>query len=277
MINKPSFFIPLIPQNTSMKKLTFVFLFLLIVGQSRGNEKPDWGSTGHRTVGKIAESHLSKKAKNKINKLLQGQGLAFVSTFGDEIKSDHAYDKFYNWHFVNFPFDSKYEESKKDPKGDIVTGINYCIKVLKDTESSEKDKVFYLKFLVHLIGDLHQPLHVGRAEDKGGNDIKVKWHNKNSNLHRVWDSEMINFWGMSYSELAFNAKPLSKAQVEAIEKGTLMDWTYESQTLAKKVYASAEMDEKLSYRYSYEHFEQVRTQLQKSGIRLAKVLNDIFS
>lgn len=259
-----------------MNKSTVLILLLLFFNQIQGKESPYWGSTGHRTIGKIAESHITKKAKKQIDNLLQGQGLAFVSTYGDDIKSDDQYKKFYDWHFVNFPFDTTYEDSEKSPKGDIVAGINYCIKVLKDPGSSNQDKVFYLKFLVHLVGDLHQPLHVGRSEDKGGNDIKVQWHYKNSNLHRVWDSDMIESWNMSYTELANNAKILSKEQVSAIEKGTLMDWTYESQALAKKVYASAEMDEKLGYKYSYEHFDLARSQLQKSGIRLAKILNDIF-
>jgi hypothetical protein len=259
-----------------MHKSTLLLLLVLFFNQIQAKESPLWGSTGHRTIGKIADSHLSKKAKKQIYNLLNGHDLAFVSTFGDEIKSDKRYDKFYNWHFVNFPFDTKYEDSEKSPKGDIVSGINYCITVLKNPDSSQQDKVFYLKFLVHLVGDLHQPLHVGREEDKGGNDIKVLWHYKKSNLHRVWDSEMISSWNMSYSELADNADILSKAQVTSIEKGTVLDWTYESQKLAKKIYAATKMDDKLSYNYSYEHFNDVRSQLQKSGIRLAKVLNDIF-
>ncbi len=259
-----------------MHKSALLLLLVLFFTQIQAKESPLWGSTGHRTIGKIADSHLSKKAKKQIYNLLNGHDLAFVSTFGDEIKSDKRYNKFYNWHFVNFPFDTKYEDSEKSPKGDIVSGINYCITVLKDPDSSQQDKVFYLKFLVHLVGDLHQPLHVGREEDKGGNDIKVLWHYKKSNLHRVWDSEMISSWNMSYSELADNADVLSKAQVTSIENGTVLDWTYESQNLAKKIYAATKMDDKLSYSYSYEHFNEVRSQLQKSGIRLAKILNDIF-
>jgi len=237
---------------------------------------PNWGATGHRTIGEIAEKHLSRKAKKEIDELLQGKGLAFVSTYGDDIKSDDAYDKFYNWHFVNFPFDTTYELSEKDKNGDLVYGINFCIQTLKDPNASREDKVFYLKFLIHLIGDLHQPLHVGRAEDRGGNDIKVLWHNKKSNLHRVWDSDMINFYDMSYSELSSNTDKLSRTQVQIIQEGSILDWTYESQSLSKKIYASVQMDEKLSYRYSYDNFKLVRSQLHKSGIRLAKVLNDIF-
>lgn len=259
-----------------MKQLLILLVISLIFQQNIAANSPEWGVTGHRTIGEIAEKHLSKKAKKQIDNLLQGQGLAIVSTFGDEIKSDDKYDKYYTWHFVNFPFDTKYENSKKDKNGDIVMGIDYCINILKDPNASQEDKVFYLKFLVHLIGDLHQPLHVGRSEDKGGNDIKVLWHYKKSNLHRVWDSDMIEFYNMSYSELSSNAKSLSNAQIQNIASGTVLDWTYESQALAKKIYASAKQDDKLSYRYSYKHFDLVRSQLQKSGIRLAKILNEVF-
>jgi len=259
-----------------MKQLILLLVISTIFQLNIFANGPDWGVTGHRTIGEIAEKHLSKKAQKQITDLLQGQGLAFVSTFGDEIKSDKKYSKYYTWHFVNFPFDTKYENSKKDKNGDIVMGIEYCINILKDPNASQADKIFYLKFLVHLVGDLHQPLHVGRSEDKGGNDIKVLWHYKKSNLHRVWDSEMIEFYNMSYTELSSNRKKLSNAQVESIAKGSVLDWTYESQALAKKIYKSAKQDEKLSYRYSYNHFDLVRSQLQKSGIRLAKILNDVF-
>lgn len=237
---------------------------------------PEWGATGHRTVGEIAERHLSKKARKQINNILNGQGLAMVSTYGDDIKSDKKYDKYYTWHFVNFPFDTKYEDSKKNKEGDIVMGIQTCIDMLKNPNTPKNDKSFYLKFLIHLMGDLHQPLHVGRSEDRGGNDIKVLWHYDKSNLHRVWDSEMIESFNMSYTELAANSKKLSTEQIKNIQKGSILDWTYESQALAKKVYASASTDEKLGYRYSYDHFQTVRSQLQKSGIRLAKILNEIF-
>ena len=259
-----------------LKQVFFIFILLLSITQINANNNPIWGSVGHRTVGAIAEKHLTRKAKKQINKILQNESLAFVSTFGDEIKSDNRYREFYTWHYVNFPFNTKYEDSNKNPKGDIVTGINKCIAVLKDKNTSKEDQVFYLKFLVHLIGDLHQPLHVGKSEDKGGNDFQVQWHKKGTNLHRVWDSNMITSWNMSYTELANSARDLNKQQIEAIKKGTVLDWTYETQKLAIQVYNSAKIGEKLSYKYSYEHFGTVRSQLQKSGIRLAKILNDIY-
>jgi len=237
---------------------------------------PVWGPTGHRATGKVAENHLTKRAKKKIDKLLKGESLAFVSTYGDEIKSDKKYNQFYTWHYVNMPLDSRYEDAEKNPKGDLVTGINTCISILKDKNSSDEDKAFYLRMLVHLVGDLHQPMHIGQKEDKGGNTIQVQWFGKGTNLHRVWDTDMIEEWNMSYLELANNTKDLSKAQVKAIQQGSVVDWVHDTHKLSKIAYESVEVGEDLKYRYSYDHFSTVRKQLQKGGIRLAKLLNDIF-
>lgn len=173
----------------------------------------DWGQTGHRVVGEIAEDHLSRKAKRKIKELLNGHSLAFVSTFGDEIKSDSRYREFYTWHYVNKPFDKNYQDAEKNPDGDLYTGIQKCKSIILDETSSRQDKEFYLKLLVHLIGDLHQPMHVGRAEDKGGNDFKVEWFYGKTNLHSVWDSKMINHYQMTYKELASNVDVLSGAKL----------------------------------------------------------------
>lgn len=236
----------------------------------------DWGPTGHRVVGEIAESYLKGKAKREVKRLLKNHSLAFASTYGDEIKSDKAYDKYYTWHFVNMPFEQTYEASEKNPEGDLVTGIETCKTVLLDKNASDEDKIFHLKMLIHLMGDLHQPMHVGLAEDKGGNDFKLQWFYKDSNLHRVWDSDMIEDYNMGYDELAENADALSKNEIKAIQEGSIIDWVNETHAITKKVYASVEPNENLRYRYSYNHFKTVRSQLQIAGIRLAKVLNDIF-
>ena len=259
------------------KQIFLVFLIIFSYHQSTANNTPDWGPTGHRTTGVIAEKYLTKKAKKQIDLLLNGQSLALVSTFGDDIKSDSRYNKFYSWHYVNFPFNTKYEDSDKNPKGDVITGINYCISILTNDKSSKEDQAFYLKLLVHLIGDMHQPLHVGKEEDKGGNDFQVRWFNKGTNLHRLWDSGMIEHYNMSYTELAANSDRLSKQQIKLIQNGSVLDWIYETQQLAIKTYSSAKIGEKLGYRYSYDNFSTVRSQLQKAGIRLAKILNDIYN
>jgi hypothetical protein len=256
-------------------KLTYA-LFLLFLCSSFTSSEVKWGKTGHRTIGKIADNYLDDNIKNKIQKLLNMKSLAFTSTYADEIKSDKRYKEFYTWHYINMPLDSNYEDSEKNPKGDMVTGIAYCKKIITDKNSSDNDKAFYLKILIHLIGDLHQPMHVALAEDKGGNNVKLKWFGEDSNLHKVWDSEMINKYRMSYSELAENADVLTNEQVLAIQKGSIVDWVNETHQITTTIYATVNEGENLRYRYSYNHFNTVRTQLQIAGIRLAKVLNDLF-
>ena len=250
--------------------------FILVSSIEVNATNPEWGATGHRTIGEIAKSYLSKKAQRNIAEILNGQSLAIVSTFGDDIKSDSRYDDFNTWHYVNMPFGVKYKDSEKNEKGDLVTGIKKCQEVISDKNSSIEDKAFYLKLLVHFIGDLHQPMHVGKTEDKGGNDIQVRWFNDGTNLHRVWDSDMINQFNMTYTELANNADKISRNQVEFLQKGTVEDWANETQQRAIEVYGTVEPGEKLGYNYMYENFELVRSQLQIGGIRLAKILNDLF-
>ncbi|PQJ22898.1 S1/P1 nuclease [Tenacibaculum sp. SG-28] len=261
-----------------MKTTRLVFLTLFLgIPLSLFSIDLDWGATGHRVTGKIAEKHLTNKAKKKIEKLLAGESLAFVSTFADEIKADKKYKMYSVWHYVNMALDETYEGSVKNPTGDIVTGISNCINVLKDENSDAEKKRFHLKMLVHLMGDLHQPMHIGQREDKGGNTIQVQWHGKGSNLHRVWDSNIINEWGMSYVELSNNAKRLSASQVKEIQKGNVLEWMRDTHELTKEVYASAKKGDNLRYGYSYKFLPIVREQLQKGGLRLAKLLNEIFS
>ena len=259
-----------------MKKL-LMLAFVLLMGNVGFANDNDWGKTGHRATGEIAENYLNKKAKKAMDKILNGQGLAFVANYADDIKSDPDFRKYGPWHYVNLaPDEEKYNEETANPKGDLYQAILKCKEVLKDENASKEDKQFYLKMLVHFVGDLHQPFHVGRGADKGGNDIQVRWYNEGSNIHRVWDSQMIDSYQMSYTELAENSRTLSRAQIEAIEKGEVIDWVYESREMADELYDSVEVGEKLGYEYMYEHLPTVLKQLQKGGIRLAKILNEIY-
>ena len=137
---------------------TLVLYSSVIAFTFAGSEPPaeDWGKTGHRATGEIAQQYLSRKASKAIDKLLKGASLAFVSTYGDEIKSDEAYRSYSPWHYVNFPFDGSYDTHPKSEKGDLVQGIYTCIRVLEDPKASEQDKVFHLKLLVHFIENLLQ-------------------------------------------------------------------------------------------------------------------------
>ncbi|TKD55688.1 S1/P1 nuclease [Flavobacterium sp. ASW18X] len=254
-----------------------LFLFLLAFTMTTTNANTLWGKKGHRVTGHVAEHYLSKKAKKQIDKLLAGHSLAFVSTYADEIKSDRSYSKYGPWHYVNYPLDVHYHDAEKSDLGDVYTAIEKCKRVLLDNNATEADKVFHLKFLVHLVGDMHQPMHAGRAADKGGNDIQVRWFNEGSNLHKVWDTNLIESYGMSFHELGDELiRTTSKAQKKAIESGAVLDWMEESHSLAAEIYGSVNSGEKLKYSYSYQYNPVMFDRLKKGGIRLAKILNDLF-
>lgn len=259
-----------------MKRILFVLLVVFFVSNINANDNFVWGQTGHRVVGEIAYNHLTKKAKRNLEKLLKNESLAMISTYADEIKSDKNYDQFKPWHYVNFKDGETYESSEKNPKGDLIVGIRKCKEIISSSSSTDADKIFYLKLLVHLVGDLHQPLHIGRSEDRGGNSIRLKWFRDNTNLHSIWDTKMIESYNMTYSELTQNLDKFSDKQVERIQEGTVQDWVNETRILTMQVYASAKPEQDLSYRYMYDHFDTVKKQLQKGGLRLAKVLNELF-
>lgn len=260
-----------------MRNIVLVSLFLLFnVHSTVLASAPVWGKTGHRVTAQVAEKYLTPVARQKVKALLKGKSLALVSTFGDDIKSDDRFRKYSPWHYVNYPLNKEYEDQRPSDQGDIVMGIAKCVEVLEDPKASDEDKEFFLKMLVHFIGDLHQPMHIGKAEDKGGNDIQVRWFSEGSNLHRVWDSNMIDEFQMSYTELSNNLPVLTPDMTNNISRGDYKDWMRETRQLTKEVYASARIGEKLGYRYMYDHFGEVRMQLLKGGIRLAAMLNDIF-
>lgn len=256
--------------------MRLLFIVLLLTVQQMTATELFWGKTGHRVVGEVAQQNIKKSTLKKVEKLLDGQSLALVANFGDDIKSDPRYRKFGSWHYVNIAPGQKYGDEPPYKYGDIVTGIQKCIAVVQDKDASKEDRAFYLKLLIHFVGDLHQPMHVGYAKDKGGNDLQVRWFNKGTNLHRLWDSNMIESYDMSYTELSENLPILSKEEKERIVQGNLLDWVVDSQEIAKDVYASVEVGDKLGYTYMYEHFDTVKMQLEKGGLRLAKLLDEIL-
>ncbi len=257
--------------------MTLLLIFSLFLGFGIPNNAPVWGNTGHRATAAIAIDHLTPQAKSAIDDLLEGETAIFYSTYGDDIKSDSRYREYSVWHYVNIPEGKTYEDIKDDDLGpNIVTALAKIREELTSETTAREDKQFYLKMLIHLIGDLHQPMHVGRPDDRGGNGTTVNWFGRNSNLHRVWDSDMIDSFNMSYSELAANQKNLSKQEIDAIAAGNVLDWVNEATVIAGNIYDGVKSGDRLGYEYMYIWMPVVREQLQKGGIRLAKELNDIF-
>jgi hypothetical protein len=234
-----------------------------------------WGPTGHRAVGHVAEQHLTKKARNAVAHILGPESLAMSSTWMDDIRSDRAYDHTHDWHWVTVPDSSTYAQSAKNPEGDVVEAIERMKATLRSDTATMEHKRSALRMLVHLVGDIHQPLHVGRGDDKGGNDFQVRWFKNGSNLHRVWDSGMIDERKLSYTELAHSIDHATRNQVSAWQRHTTVEWTAEAVLLRPKLYP-AEKGADIGYEYMYANWPTVEQQLLKAGIRLAGVLNDLF-
>ena len=162
-----------------------------------------WGLLGHRIVGQIADSYLSKSAKKAIAGILGNESVAMSSNWPDFIKSDPAYKYLSNWHYVNIKQGMTQEQVistiEKDTSTNAYTKINWLKNELKKKDLPLADKQMYLKLLIHIVGDVHQPLHVGRPDDLGGNKIRVLWFNDPYNLHQIWDEVMFDFQQLSYT------------------------------------------------------------------------------
>jgi hypothetical protein len=252
-----------------MKKLFFLILFCSSLCNGFA-----WGPTGHRVTGLIAEKYLNKKAKKEIERILKGQSLSMASTWMDEIRADSTYDYMSDWHWVTIPDGEQYDHVAKNPKGDIIQTLERLIKELKSHKLSAKEEADHLKMLIHLIGDIHQPLHVGSGNDRGGNNTKVMWFRVDSNLHRVWDSDMIDDTKLSFTELAESLENPTESELSLWSKSTVRDWANESMNLRQQVY-NYDRD-KLGYEYSYRNLATVRHRLLQAGVRLGMVLNEIY-
>lgn len=241
-----------------------------------------WGVIGHRVVAQIAQDHLTRKAKKELKILLGRQKLAEWANWPDFIKSDttDTWKHTSKWHYVNLPGNLSKEEFitelKKLPGENLYTQILEMKKQVADHSLTLEQRKTALIFLVHLIGDLHQPLHVGREEDLGGNKIKVTWFDKPANLHSVWDDLLVNFQQYSYTEYSTILDITGKEQTKEWQDSPLEDWFYDSYLLANKIYALTPDGAKLSYRYNYIFKDDLDHQLVKGGLRLAHVLNEVL-
>ena len=236
----------------------------------------EWGQTGHRVVGLVADNHLTKRAKNKINFLLDGNSLANVSTYADEIKAEKKYSYISKWHYINIPLNKKFDEIEREKGGDIIYAINKCIQVLKSPKYNKKEKSFHLKLLVHFIGDIHQPMHLGSKEDRGGNDVKLFWFGNITNLHRIWDTQIIESHNMSYTEMASDLPIFTPNQIKVETNKSINNWAEETRIYTRQIYSESPPNGKLGYEYRYKNLPIIKSQLYKAGIRLASILNKIF-
>lgn len=231
-----------------------------------------WGATGHQVVADIAERHLNARSRAAVQDLLGEETMASVSTWMDRVRAQAGYRHTSTWHWVTIADGLSYASSEKNPKGDVVEATDRMVATLRSDTASLANKRLALRYLIHLVGDLHQPLHVGNGLDKGGNDFQVQWKGRGSNLHRVWDSGIIDHLSKGREDLLTKLPPASKRQLRSWQRGTPADWAQECMAFRPAIYAISAGDE-LGNDYAQAHWDTVRGQLHKAGVRLAWLLN----
>lgn len=260
-----------------MRKIIYLFVALFLVNTTAAWA---WGTTGHRVVAEIAERNLTRKAKKNLKKIIGNQKLAYWSNWPDFIKSDSSWKHADGWHYVNVGSDLSITDFCKEMEATTTENLYKrtlsLIEDLQDKNLPLAKKQENLYFLIHLIGDAHQPLHVGKAEDLGGNKIGVEWFGQKTNLHTLWDSKLVDFTQYSYTEFSTVLNIHDKQYNSALTQGELVSWLYESYSTAQRIYDSAQPEAKLSYKYYFDYQKDLEQQLLKGGLRLAKILNDIY-
>lgn len=236
-----------------------------------------WGQKGHDVTAYIAKCHLTPAAADSVSAILDGRSLVYWANWLDNAsyQPDYRYTK--TWHYKNIDAGTDYADAPINPDGDVVTGINEQIDVLKGN-SSRTRKALALKILTHLLGDLHQPLHLGHASDRGGNEVKIKFFDNETKLHSAWDSklpEAAHKW--SYSEWQQQIDRLSPDAESEVTAGTPDDWARETAEIATRVYNYFPKGSRMSYNQIAYWTPVVEQQFLRGGLRLASLLNSIFA
>jgi hypothetical protein len=245
-----------------------------------------WGQNGHRITAEIAYRHLSPTARKAIDAIIDDESFVELSIWPDHIRSDPEWDHAEPWHFMSVPDDASLDDLTAPIEGDILSKLSDFEKTLRQSSPSKKEKRAALAFYLHLVGDIHQPLHVGRKEDAGGNRIQVMWFDEETNLHRLWDETLLESAGLSYTEFANLLDRVPAKDIDAWQKSSYLVWAKESHALRPRLYDFGQQRSgyfinvvpapKLGWEYRYKNLSLVRQRLQQAGIRLAGKLNDIF-
>ncbi len=237
-----------------------------------------WGQKGHDTTAFIAENHLTPVAKAACDSILDGKSIVYWANWADNAchTPQYAYTK--TWHYRNIDEGQNYDTFPRNENGDVTTAIKSQYAVLADKNASKEEKQLALKLLVHFVGDIHQPMHMGHLSDLGGNRIKVKFFGRNRNLHGIWDTDIVESGhNWTYSEWQNQIDRASKDDEAWIISSTNPDdWGKETFVYATKIYDATPEDTEISYDYVAEWTPVVEQQLLKGGLRLAHLLNTLF-
>jgi len=235
-----------------------------------------WGFKGHRVIATIAQKHLTSNTAYVVSAYLKGEGMADVATWADENKNTATAP----WHFLNLPLGLNHEQFVKavqQSDNNTYTAILKTEATLKDKTLSVEQKNEALKYLIHLVGDAHQPMHISRKEDKGGNTIQVRFDNKGTNLHSLWDSKLIDHEGLSEADIARTYDVATPAQIKQWQADSPMEWIWESYQISSELYANTKPGQEIDEAYYQKYIVVTRKRIDQAAIRLAGELNKLFN
>ena len=241
-----------------------------------------WGSEGHRIVGAIAAAQLDKQTAKAVAELLDDQTIADACCWADEVRSNRQYDWIKPLHYINVPRGATSVDMQRDgAKGEqVVSSIAKYRDILKDTSRPKAERAEALKLLLHFVGDVHQPMHVSFKEDLGGNKLTVTSFGKKSNMHKVWDTDLIQRrlrdttggWATMSADLR---QAITDDQRKAWAASTNpVDWANESFAITLQLYAKAPDNDGVNDDYYKQWSPTLNARLQAAGVRLGALLND---
>lgn len=250
-----------------------IFLLLLIAAITIIPEVSfGWGSAGHQMVAQIASKCLSDKARDLVKAHLAGLTFEQASVWMDEMRHNADYDFMKTLHYINIDKGAAYKPIAGE---NAVNSIIQASRELKHKKVLCNEQVrFDLLLLFHLMGDIHQPLHAGYGVDKGGNDIKVTFLDKQSNLHWVWDDEIIQDQKISLDDCMQLYSRLSKNDIEKIKSADVVEWVNESRAALDAVYDFK--DNKIGEPYCVKNKDLIEKRILYAGLRLCAMLEQYF-
>ncbi len=268
----------------------------LILGPGAGRVAHAWGRLGHRVIARVADARLTPVAKAKIKELLEpGETLADCSTWADEHRSDVPGSA--GWHYVNVPISKAgYDPKDCPPGGCVVNKLDEFKKILADPSKSKAERRKALRFVVHLLQDMHQPLHVGDRNDRGGNGLQLQFFGDNRNLHGIWDFSLLERTRLTENQWVKRVGDQITAKNAAEwSGGTAIEWANESHAIAKLAYKNPgdrrgapaknapksdlpwlRNGDSLGQAYLDANLPRVEQRMVQAAIRLSAVLNDVL-
>lgn len=253
------------------------FLIITVLALSLACEAFAWGQKGHDVVAYVAECNLTPRAAKNVTRVLEGHSPVYYANWLDNASHTKEYAYTSTWHYANVDEGYTFETMPRLESGDVVKAINDIVAQLKSEALSAAEENIALRMLIHLVGDLHCPMHAGRKSDRGGNGVKVLYFGRNTNLHSVWDSSLVeSAHNWSYTEWQKQIDILSKSDKAAVQQGSVEEWFKQTHSIAERIYAATPEGKRFSYDEVAEYAPVIEQQLMRGGLRLAALLNEIY-